>query len=90
MVLILDRQHYGKPGQNDLGAGADLDGDGVVELDEREANLTLLYINAAKQLRPRATRSTCSTLVGTATGTSRQSESPSLTPTTCAHISHAT
>ena len=50
MVLILDRQHYGKPGQNDLGAGADLDGDGVVELDEREANLTLLYINAAKQL----------------------------------------
>ena len=28
MVIILDRQHYGKPGQNDLGAGADLDGDG--------------------------------------------------------------
>tara|TARA_R110000796_G_scaffold252590_1_gene388284 strand:+ start:1802 stop:2401 length:600 start_codon:yes stop_codon:yes gene_type:complete len=50
MVLILDRQHYGKPGQNDLGAGADLDGDGKVELDEREANLTLLYINAAKEM----------------------------------------
>ncbi len=50
MVLILDRQHYGKPNQNDLGAGADLDGDGKVELDEREANLTPLYIAAAKQL----------------------------------------
>jgi hypothetical protein len=50
MVLILDRQHYGKPNQNDLGAGADLDGDGKVELDEREANLTPLYIDAAKQL----------------------------------------
>ena len=50
MVLILDRQHYGKPDQDDLGAGADLDGDGVVELYEREANLTLIYINAAKEL----------------------------------------
>lgn len=50
MVLILDRQHYGKPGRDDLGAGADLDGDGVVELYEREANLTILYINAAKEL----------------------------------------
>ena len=50
MVIILDRQHYGKPGQNDLGAGADLDGDGVVELDEREANLTPIYISAAKEL----------------------------------------
>ena len=42
MVLILDRQHYGKPGQNDLGAGADLDGDNVVAIDERVANLTLI------------------------------------------------
>ena len=50
MVLILDRQHYGKPGQNDLGAGADLDGDNVVAIDEREANLTLIYIEAAKDL----------------------------------------
>ena len=50
MVLILDRQHYGKPGQNDLGAGADLDGDNVVAIDEREANLTLIYIEAAKEL----------------------------------------
>jgi len=50
VIVILDRQHYGKPGKNDLGAGADLDGDGKVQDDEREANLTLVYIEAAKQM----------------------------------------
>ena len=39
MIVILDRQHYGKPGKNDLGAGADLNHDGKVESDEREARL---------------------------------------------------
>ena len=50
MVVILDRQHYGKPNRNDLGAGVDLDGSGVIDSDEREANLTLIYIEAAKAL----------------------------------------
>jgi hypothetical protein len=50
MVVILDRQHYGKPNRNDLGAGVDLDGSGTIDNDEREANLTPLYIEAAKQL----------------------------------------
>ena len=49
MVLILDRQHYGKPGRDDLGAGVDLNDDGIVERNEREANLTLIYIEAAKR-----------------------------------------
>tara|TARA_A100001391_G_scaffold39073_2_gene21640 strand:+ start:770 stop:1384 length:615 start_codon:yes stop_codon:yes gene_type:complete len=48
MIVILDRQHYGKPGKDDLGAGVDLDGDGKVESDEREARLTPTYIYAAK------------------------------------------
>ena len=48
MIVIFDRQHYGKPNQNDLGAGVDLDGDGTVETAEREANLTPLYYLPAK------------------------------------------
>jgi hypothetical protein len=47
VIVILDRQHIGKPNRNDLGAGADLDGDGEVSNDEREANLTIKYIEAA-------------------------------------------
>ena len=47
MIVILDRQHIGKPNRNDLGAGADLDGDGEISNDEREANLTIKYIEAA-------------------------------------------
>ena len=49
MIVVLDRQHIGKPGKSDLGAGADLDGDGKVEIHEMEANLTPLYIKGAKQ-----------------------------------------
>ncbi len=49
MIVIFDRQHFGKPGKADLGAGVDLDGDGVVESQEQEANLTPLYYMAAKQ-----------------------------------------
>lgn len=50
MIVILDRQHYGKPGRDDLGAGVDLDGDGVIEREEREAVMTLTYIESAKKL----------------------------------------
>jgi hypothetical protein len=49
MVVILDRQHFGKPGRDDLGAGVDLNDDGVIEREEREAVMTLVYIEAAKQ-----------------------------------------
>ena len=48
-LVILDRQHYGKPGSSDRGAGADLDGDGLVEVHEQEANLTPVYIAAAER-----------------------------------------
>lgn len=50
MVVILDRQHFGKPGRDDLGAGVDLNDDGVIEREEREAVLTLGYIEAAKEM----------------------------------------
>jgi N-acetylmuramoyl-L-alanine amidase len=46
-LVIFDRQHYGKPGRQDLGAVADLDGDGLREAHEAEANLTPVYIAAA-------------------------------------------
>ena len=47
MIVIFDRQHYGKPGRSDMGAGYDIDADGVVENQEREANLTMRYIEPA-------------------------------------------
>ena len=47
MIVIFDRQHYGKPGRSDMGAGYDIDADGVVEDQEREANLTMRYIEPA-------------------------------------------
>ena len=52
MIVIFDRQHYGKPGSasGDRGAGVDLDGDGQIESGEQEANLTPLYIQPAKAL----------------------------------------
>jgi len=53
MHIVLSRDHVGKPGKNDLGAGADLDGDGTVETHEMEANLTPFYINACKDLATR-------------------------------------
>lgn len=42
MLFGLSIDHAGKPGRwvNDRGAGADLDGDGVIEIHEREAMLT--------------------------------------------------
>jgi len=41
MIVYIDRQHAGKPSKiNDRGAGADLDGDGIIEAQEREAILT--------------------------------------------------
>lgn len=49
MIIILDRQHIGKPNRHDLGAGVDLDGDGEISPDEREANLTPYYIDAAAE-----------------------------------------
>lgn len=49
MIVIFDRQHYGKPGKPaDRGAAYDLDGDGVVESQEQEANITPLYYLPAK------------------------------------------
>ena len=50
MIAIFDRQHWGKPGRSDLGAGYDLDADGVVELQEREAMLTPRYYEPAVAL----------------------------------------
>ncbi len=50
MRIVLDRQHAGKgPGSPDYGAQADLDGDGRVEVHEREAMLTPGYILAAER-----------------------------------------
>jgi len=49
-IVIFDRQHYGKPGKSDLGAGYDVDEDGAIESQEREANLTPLYIEPARKL----------------------------------------
>jgi hypothetical protein len=51
---ILDIQHKGKPGKNDLGASHDLDGDGVIEAFEHEANLTPIYADAARRLLEQA------------------------------------
>lgn len=49
-VVYLDRQHSGKPGRKaeDRGAAADLDGDGSISVDEREAMLTARYGLAAE------------------------------------------
>ena len=49
LIVVLDRQHVGKPGRNDLGAGVDLDNNGVIDFDEREANLTPILIAACKK-----------------------------------------
>jgi len=49
MRAILDIQHKGKPGKNDLGAAHDLDGDGVIEQFENEAELTPIYAEHAKR-----------------------------------------
>lgn len=38
MIVIFDRQYYGKPNQNDLGAGVDLDADVLVDIQARIAN----------------------------------------------------
>ena len=45
-LIFLDRQHAGKPGRKvgDRGAQADLDGDGKIEVHEREAMLTPSYL----------------------------------------------
>ena len=49
MLVLLDRQHYGKPSprQKDRGVAVDLDGDG--NIDAMEANLTPSYIQAARE-----------------------------------------
>ncbi len=47
MLVILDLQHIGKPGKKDLGGAHDLDGDGLVEQGENEADLTPIYVEAA-------------------------------------------
>ena len=45
MIVVLDRQHVGKPGRDDKGARAELDGEVVHEVD-----LTLGYIEHAAAL----------------------------------------
>lgn len=45
MIVILDRQHAGKPGKDDRGASVELDGRTVYEVD-----LTRAYIEAATAL----------------------------------------
>jgi len=45
VIVILDRQHYGKPGRDDRGAQTEIDGQAVYEID-----LTLAYIEAATTL----------------------------------------
>ncbi len=50
MIAFLDIQHKGKPGKNDLGAAHDLDGDGVIEACEHEANLTPIYAAEARRI----------------------------------------
>jgi hypothetical protein len=51
MIVIFDRQHYGKPNRpNDLGAAVDLDGDGQIATGEREAMLTPYYYGPAKAM----------------------------------------
>lgn len=48
VCLVLDVQHQGRPSRpSDFGAEGDVDGDGRVELDEREAALTARYAAAA-------------------------------------------
>ena len=49
-IVYLDRQHSGKPGRKakERGAGPDLDGDGVVCVEEREAMLTARYLLACE------------------------------------------
>jgi len=50
-LLILDRQHAGKRSRpDDMGAAADIDGDGTIQADEREANLTPVYGEACAAL----------------------------------------
>lgn len=46
-IVLLDCQHVGKADRIDFGAGADLDGDGVLEAHEREAALVQDYSLAA-------------------------------------------
>lgn len=48
MIAILDIQHAGKPGKNDLGAAHDIDGNGKIDAWEHEANLTPVYAEAAR------------------------------------------
>jgi len=50
MIVIFDRQHFGKPNRNDMGAGVDLDGDGTIELSEQEATLTPFYYLPSQRL----------------------------------------
>lgn len=42
-LIVLDRQHVGKPGQNDMGAWGDFDKDAKTEVQELEAILTGFY-----------------------------------------------
>ncbi|MCA9712120.1 MAG: N-acetylmuramoyl-L-alanine amidase, partial [Myxococcales bacterium] len=48
-LVVLDLQHLGRGGRHegDMGAAADLDGDGRTECHEREALLALGYLTAA-------------------------------------------
>ena len=47
--VILSRDHFGsKPGRDDRGAEYDINGDGSISFDEREANLTPYIIDGCK------------------------------------------
>ena len=55
-VVVLDIQHYGLPasGLESRGAEADLDGDGKIEIWEKEAELTPMYGAAATEFLARS------------------------------------
>ena len=50
MIVVLDRQHVGKPGKrlSDQGASNDLNHAGVIEAEERESAFTAMYLFAAE------------------------------------------
>ncbi len=50
MHVILDRQHIGKPSPHHLDRGVEFDRDGDGVNDSQEANVTPLYIDAARQM----------------------------------------
>jgi len=50
MIVVFDRQHFGKPSGPDPGAQVDLNNDGQFGTGEQEANLTPFYYLAARRI----------------------------------------